>query len=84
MIIIEPSDGGLWGYFPDVPGCVTAGDSLEAVLCNAREALDLHLEEDEPPPARNLSEVLADPEVELSGHEVIAFVDYEPQALASV
>lgn len=29
--------------FPDLPGCVSAGDDLEHVLTLAREALSLHL-----------------------------------------
>lgn len=31
-------------YFPDLPGCVTAGDTLEELVANAHEALQLHLE----------------------------------------
>ena len=30
--------------FPDLPGCVSAGDTLEAALHNAAEALALHAE----------------------------------------
>ena len=31
-------------YFPDVPGCFSAGDSLSEAIKNAREALELHFE----------------------------------------
>lgn len=31
--------------FPDLPGCISCGDTLEESLNNAREALDLYLEE---------------------------------------
>lgn len=31
-------------YFPDLPGCVTAGDTLHELGLNAGEALALHLE----------------------------------------
>lgn len=30
--------------FPDVPGCVSAGDDLDEALAMAREALGLHLD----------------------------------------
>jgi predicted RNase H-like HicB family nuclease len=34
-----------WGaYVPDLPGCITTGESLEAVQRNIREAIRLHLE----------------------------------------
>lgn len=39
-----PEDGSAWGVtFPDVPGCVSAGDSFEAAAEAAREALSGHL-----------------------------------------
>jgi predicted RNase H-like HicB family nuclease len=30
-------------YFPDLPGCVSAGDTIEEAARNAEEALSLHL-----------------------------------------
>jgi len=42
--IFEP--GGKKGYcitFPDLPGCITEGKSLEEALHMAKEALELHL-----------------------------------------
>ena len=35
--------GGYSVDFPDLPGCVSAGDNLEQSLSMAREALSLHL-----------------------------------------
>jgi predicted RNase H-like HicB family nuclease len=35
--------GGYSVDFPDLPGCISAGDSLEEALAMAREALSLHL-----------------------------------------
>ena len=32
-------------HFPDVPGCYSAGDTLEKALSNAREALQLFAED---------------------------------------
>jgi len=37
------ASGGYSVDFPDLPGCVSAGDSLEEALIMAREALSLHL-----------------------------------------
>ncbi|MBP7094957.1 MAG: type II toxin-antitoxin system HicB family antitoxin [Spirochaetia bacterium] len=37
-------EGGSWTVdFPDLPGCVTVGDTLEEALSMAREVLSLHL-----------------------------------------
>jgi antitoxin HicB len=33
-------EGGFWAEFPDLPGCITEGDTLEETLNNAREALN--------------------------------------------
>jgi len=33
-----------WGaYVPDLPGCVTTGDTLEETRRHIREAIDIHL-----------------------------------------
>ena len=40
------SEEGVSGYtvtFPDLPGCITEGDTIEEALMMAREALALHL-----------------------------------------
>ncbi len=52
--------------FPDIPGCTSAGDTLEEALANAREALAFHLEgeiadERELPKPRTVDEIKADP-----------------------
>jgi predicted RNase H-like HicB family nuclease len=64
----EPSsDYGV--SFPDFPGCVTAGATLDEAMALARDALAFHLEgmaaDGDLPPARprTVAEVLADPEL---------------------
>ncbi len=57
---------GIW--FPDLPGCFSAGDDLDDALRNAPEALELYLEdfitEGKPlPTARTLTELKNDPDV---------------------
>jgi predicted RNase H-like HicB family nuclease len=55
---------GVW--FPDLPGCTSAGDDIDEALRNAPEALQLYAEslEGKPlPRPRTLTELKADPEV---------------------
>ena len=46
LIAIEPgTDTTAFGVVvPDLPGCFSAGDTLEEAFDNAREAIDAHLE----------------------------------------
>ena len=45
-VAIEPGDARhAWGVtVPDLPGCFSAGDTIEEALDNAREAILLHVE----------------------------------------
>jgi predicted RNase H-like HicB family nuclease len=57
---------GVW--FPDLPGCTSAGDDLDEALRNAPEAMALYLENFESdgkplPRPRTLMELKADPDV---------------------
>lgn len=57
---------GVW--FPDLPGCISAGDTLDEALANAPEAVALWFEDIEEdgrtvPRARTPSELKADPEI---------------------
>lgn len=42
-IIIEKTDNGYSGYAPDLPGCVSAGDSVEETKTLLREAVPFHV-----------------------------------------
>jgi predicted RNase H-like HicB family nuclease len=70
--------------FPDVPGCISAGDTFEEAIDNASQALAGHLavmeaDGDSVPDARSLEELKQDAEfVDDSIDAVIAFV--VPQA----
>lgn len=45
LAAIQHEDGIGWGVvFPDLPGCVSMGDTLDEAILNAEEALTLHLE----------------------------------------
>ena len=71
--------------FPDVPGCMTAGDTLDEAMENASEALVFHIEGmredgDPLPRARDIHELRADAEIadDLSDAIVIAVRVREP------
>ncbi len=44
-IVIEKAPGSNYSAFvPDLPGCISTGDTLEEVKRNLREAIEFHLE----------------------------------------
>lgn len=42
--MIEKDESGYYAYCPQLEGCQTQGDSLEEVLSNIKEAIELYLE----------------------------------------
>ena len=43
-IIIEKDEYGYYAFCPDLEGCQSQGDSLEEVIANIKEAIELYLE----------------------------------------
>jgi antitoxin HicB len=43
LILHKAEEGGYWAEFPDLPGCITEGDSEEEVLSMAKDALSAWL-----------------------------------------
>ena len=43
-IVIEKDEYGYYAYSPELEGCQTQGDSLEEVIANIKEAIELYLE----------------------------------------
>ncbi len=43
-IVIEKGSNNYSAYVPDLPGCVSTGGTLDDVIRNIREAIELHLE----------------------------------------
>ncbi len=44
-VVIEPADDGSFGaYLPDLPGCVSCGETIDEVRMLIREAVGLHIE----------------------------------------
>jgi len=45
VIIEECKNGGYSAYVPDLPGCISIGESMKEIETNIKEAIDLYIEE---------------------------------------
>ncbi|OGS35830.1 MAG: hypothetical protein A2293_07160 [Elusimicrobia bacterium RIFOXYB2_FULL_49_7] len=43
-IVIEKDEHGYFAYCPELEGCHSQGESLDEVMANIREAIELYLE----------------------------------------
>lgn len=43
MVIVEKGDSSFGAYVPDLPGCIAAADTKEAVLDLIQEAIEFHI-----------------------------------------
>jgi predicted RNase H-like HicB family nuclease len=72
--------------FPDFPGCVTAGETLEEARKLASEVLEFHIDgmlEDQlsiPPPS-SLEAIMADPDNAEALPFIVEVPDYRPRAV---
>lgn len=67
--IIERADGSYSVFFPDLPGCTSAGDTVQEAALAAEEALSGHLavsieHGDDIPAPSDLDALVRDPEVD--------------------
>ena len=44
VVILEDEEGGYIAIVPELPGCHTQGDSIDELLANVKEAIQLYLE----------------------------------------
>jgi len=44
VVILEDESGGYVAFVPVLPGCHTQGDTLQELMDNVREAVELYLE----------------------------------------
>jgi predicted RNase H-like HicB family nuclease len=44
LVIIEKGESNYSAYVPDLPGCTSAGHTLDEVLSGIREAIEGHIE----------------------------------------
>lgn len=62
--ILEKEPDTLWGvWFPDLPGCVTAGETADEATEKAISAVREYLEGSEAPNASDVETLMADPDV---------------------
>jgi predicted RNase H-like HicB family nuclease/uncharacterized protein (DUF1778 family) len=80
---------GAYGIsFPDFPGCIAGGETIDEVLRRGRDALDFHVESmmevgEALPKIRDVTEIKADPEyVEDFADALVGVVDAEVPAKA--
>lgn len=43
-VVIERAEGNYSAYVPDLPGCVSTGETLQEVARNIREAIQFHVD----------------------------------------
>ncbi|HEY3457339.1 MAG TPA: type II toxin-antitoxin system HicB family antitoxin [Bryobacteraceae bacterium] len=43
VVLFEQAEGNWAAYVPDLPGCITTGQTLEETEINIREAIEGHL-----------------------------------------
>ncbi len=55
LVVIEKAEHNYSAFSPDVPGCITTGDTFDDTIANMRDALEFHVEAlDEIPEAKGL------------------------------
>ena len=90
-LIHSDDEPGFGVSFPDFPGCISDGDTVEEAICRGREALTFHVENmaedgERIPPPSTCSEIEANPDIAewLEGARIveIEIADQLPQAIA--
>jgi antitoxin HicB len=90
-LIHKDSDGCYSVSFPDIPGVITAGDTIEEAMEEAAEVLVFAAEDWTNPdgstvfnPPRSIDELRKDPDfVENSKDAIVATIEYQAQARAA-
>jgi predicted RNase H-like HicB family nuclease len=55
IVVHEAEEGGFWAEVPALPGCVSQGETMDELLANMREAIQVWLDTG-PPDAGELAE----------------------------
>ena len=81
IALVHKDEGTSYGVsFPDVPGCIAAGDTFEEAVANAAEALSFHFagmraDGDVVPAPRSFEDLKHDPEfVDDSADAIVTMV----------
>jgi predicted RNase H-like HicB family nuclease len=90
IALVHKDEGTSYGVgFPDVPGCISAGDTFEEAVANAAEALAGHFalmkaDGETLPAARSFEQLRRDPDfVESSADAIITIVSPRAQLAAA-
>jgi predicted RNase H-like HicB family nuclease len=90
IALVHKDEGTSYGVsFPDVPGCIAAGDTFEEAVANAADALAAHFalmkaDGDSIPAPRRFEELRRDPEfVEDSAAAIVTMVTPRAQMAAA-
>jgi len=43
-VVIEKGEGNYGAYVPDLPGCISTGQTIDETMKNIQEAIEFHLE----------------------------------------
>ena len=76
-VVFEPEDVGVSVYVPDIPGCMTQGDSIEEALENVQEAIGLMLEDVAP---KDYPEPSEPNKVKLTDEQFVMLVPFDKLA----
>lgn len=89
IALIQGTPGNFGLTFPDVPGCVAAADTMDALLQQAAEALAFHLEgmaeDKQPMPVpHQLESLQANPEfaIDFAEAKLVTLIPYDPPSKA--
>jgi predicted RNase H-like HicB family nuclease len=90
IALVHKDDGTSYGVsFPDVPGCISAGDTFEEAVANAAEALAGHFalmkaDGDAVPQPRSFEQLRHDPDfVEDSADAIVTMVTPKTEMAAA-
>ena len=76
-VIFEPEEVGVSVYVPDIPGCMTQGESIEDALENVQEAMGLMLENIAP---KNYPKPSKPNKVKLADEQFVMLVPFDKLA----
>ena len=76
-VFFDPEEVGVSVYVPDLPGCVTQGDSLEEALEYVQDAIGLMLEDVKP---EDYPVASVPNELELEGQQFVMMVAFDKLA----
>jgi predicted RNase H-like HicB family nuclease len=56
VVVHEAEEGGFWAEVPAIPGCVSQGESMEELMANIQDAIEVCLSVDIAEPTKTGTE----------------------------